>query len=225
MGQVHLQITGFRIHQEGGERVGVTQEQHVRQRHITPIETGEMQTHHQYGQCVDQSFGGIRTKVACKQCAIRQGELQMLGYQNGFQRFAFAIMTTGDHGDWLYCRQLQLLQSTQQLVFAFGDVAGDFLHCVNVVTHVHETHHVPGYASRKVGKKVLRPCCQRLFPRQGKHLRIRTRCGDLQCARFCGLRGRVLGLHGSGFQHTRIHLGQFNRFHVLTIYPLTYPVS
>ena len=41
-GEVHLQIAGFGVHQERGESVGVTQEQHVRQGHIAPIEAGQV---------------------------------------------------------------------------------------------------------------------------------------------------------------------------------------
>ena len=208
-GEVHLQIAGFGVHQERGESVGVTQEQHVRQGHIAPIEAGQVQTHHQHGKRVDESFGGVGTQVAGEQRAVRQREFQMLGDQDGFQRLTLRIMAAGDHGDRLHGRQFQLLQSAQQLVFAFRHVACDFLHGVDFVAHMHETHHVPGDASRQVDQQVLRPCCQRLLPRQREHLRIRARRGDLQRLRLRALRCGVLGLHGSGLKHTGIHLWQF----------------
>ena len=182
-----------------------------------------MQTHHQYGQCVDQSFGGIGTQVACEQRTVRQRELQMLGDQNGLQRLAITAMTTRHHGDRLHSRQFQLLQPAQQLIFSLGHIAGDFLHRINFVAYVHETHHVPRDASRQIGQQVFGPGRQRLFPRQGEHLRIRACGGDLQRLRFRRLCSWILGLHGSGLKHTGIHLGQFNRFHNSPIYPLTYP--
>ncbi len=208
-GQVDLQITGFRIHQERGERVGVAQEQHVRQRHIAPVEAGQVQTHHQHGQGVDQSFGGVRTQIAREQRTVRQRELQMLGDQNGLKRLAFTVVAAGDHRDWLYGRQFQLLQSAQQLVFAFRDITGDFLHGVDLIAHVHETHHVPGDTAGKIGEQVFRPGRQRLFPRQCEHPRIRACRGDSQRVGFRRPYGRILNLHGSGFKHSGIHLWQF----------------
>ena len=168
-----------------------------------------MQTHHQHGQRVNQTLGGVRTQIACEQRTVRQRELQMLGDQNGFQRLARGVMTTSDHGDWLNRRQLQFLQATQQLVFALRHVACDFLHGVDFVAHVHETHDVPGDASRQICQEILRPSGQRLFPWQREHLRIRACRGDLQRLRLWTLRCGILRLHGSGFQHAGIHLRQF----------------
>ena len=147
----------------------------------------------------------------------------MLGNKNRFQRLAFTAMTARDHGDRLHGRQFQLLQATQQLVFSFRHIARDFLHGVHFVAHVHETHHVPGNTTRKIGQQVFRPSSQRLFPRQGEHLRIRACGGDFQRLRLRRLCGRISGLHGSCFQHTGIHLWQFKRFHESIIYLLTYP--
>ena len=52
-----MQVTGLGVHQEGGESVGVAQEQDVRQGHIAPIEAGQVQAHQQHGEGVNQ---GIR---------------------------------------------------------------------------------------------------------------------------------------------------------------------
>ena len=101
-----------------------------------------METDHEHGQGIDQSFGGIRAQIACEQRTVRQRELQMLGDQNGFQRFPIVIMTTGDHGDRRDGRQFEFLQTAKILIFAFGHLPGDFLHCVDFVAYMHETHNV-----------------------------------------------------------------------------------
>ena len=72
IGKLHLQITGFGVHQEGGKRVGITQEQDVRQRHIAPVEAGQVQANQQHGKGVDQTLGSIRLEIAGEQRAVRQ---------------------------------------------------------------------------------------------------------------------------------------------------------
>ena len=213
LGQTHMQVAGLGIHQERGERVSIAQEQNVRQRDVTPVETGEVQTHHQHSQGVDQPFGRIRAQVAGEQGAIRQRELQMPGDQDRLQRLAFTGMTTRHHGDRLDGGQFELLQTTQQLVLALGDVAGDLLHGIHGIADVHETHDVAGNASGQIGEQFVRPGRQRLLPRQGKHLRVRARGGDFQRLRLRRRRGGRVGLHRRGLEHTRIHLRQISQFH------------
>ena len=108
----------------------------------------------------------------------------MTGDQNRFQRFAVAVMTTGDHGNRGDGRQLELLQSAQNLILALGHLTGDLFHGVHLVAHVHKTHHVAGDASRQVGQQVLGPGGQGLMPGQREHLRVRAGGGDLQCLRL-----------------------------------------
>ena len=213
--QADMQIAGLSVHQERGERVGVAQEQDVRQRDIAPVETGEVQTHHQHGQGVDQTFGRVRTQVAGEQGTVRQRELQMPGDQNRLQRLTFTGMTARHHGDRLDGGQFELLQTAQQLVLALGDVAGDLLHGVHGIADVHETHDVAGDASGQIGEQFVRPGSQRLLPRQGEHLRVRARGGDFQRLRLRRCRGGRVGLHRRGLEHTRIHLRQISQFHSL----------
>ena len=180
-----MQVTGLGVHQEGGESVGVAQEQDVRQGHIAPVEAGQVQAHQQHDEGVNQSFGGVRAQVAGEQRTVRQRELQVPGDQNRLQRLPFTGVTADDHGDRGHSWQFELLQSTQDLVLSLGHLARDLLHGVHLVAHVHESHDVAGDASRQVGQQVLlRPGGQGLVPGQREHLWVRAGGGDFQCLRF-----------------------------------------
>jgi len=47
-----------------------------------------VKAHQQHRQGVDQPLGGIRAKALAEQCAIRQGELQVLREQAGVELLA-----------------------------------------------------------------------------------------------------------------------------------------
>ncbi len=206
LGQVDLQFAGLGVHKERGERVGVLEEQHVRQRDVAPVETGEVQTHHQHSQGVDELFGSVGPQRACEQRTVRHREAQVLRHEDRLERLTLVVVAAGHHGDRLHGGQVELLQLAQQLVFAFGDTARDLLHRVHLVAHAHKAHDVAGDASRQVDEQVGRPCGERLFPWKHEHLGVGARGRDLQRSGFVRRRCGVGGFDRRGFQRTGVQM-------------------
>ena len=205
-GEVRMQIAGFGVHKERRVRVGITQEQHVGQRDIAPVEAGQMQPDHKHGEGVNQPFRGIGAQVPREQRAVRQRVFQMLGHQHGFERVAVLVVAPGDDGDRRDRGQIELAQPPEQLVLPFRHAARDFLHRVDIIADAHEADDVPGNASRQIHQQVIRPSGQRLVPRQSEHLRVRARRRDLQRLRLLRLGVFVLRLDRCRIHCARVKL-------------------
>ena len=58
-----MQIASLGIDQTGRKGIGVTQEEHVGQGDISPVETCQMQPHQEDRQGIDQALGRVRTQI------------------------------------------------------------------------------------------------------------------------------------------------------------------
>ena len=169
-----MEVTGLGIDQEGREGIRITQEEHVGQGYVTPIETTQMQPDQEDRQGINQTLGRIGAEIARKECTVGQGEFQMLCDQHGLQGLPIPGVPPGDHGNRIDRGQLQLLELAEQLILPFGHPLGYLLHGIYVIAHMDEADHVPGDAAGQISQKLLWPGRQWVLPGEGEHLRIGT---------------------------------------------------
>ena len=70
--QAGVQITGLGIDQEGRESIGITQEKHVGQGDIAPVEPGKMEPYQKDRQGIDQPLCCIRAQIAGEEGTVGQ---------------------------------------------------------------------------------------------------------------------------------------------------------
>ncbi len=122
-----VQVAGLRIDEVGREGLRVAPEQGVRQRHVTPVEAGQVQPHEQHRQGVDQPRAGAWLEMLAEQRPVGQGELQVPGDQRGLETLAVRAPASADHPQGLDARHPESAQCAQQLVLAVRDGLADLL--------------------------------------------------------------------------------------------------
>jgi hypothetical protein len=96
------QLAGFSIDEVGGEGTGVPAEQSVRQRHITPEETHDMQPYEEDSESIGKTGGGIGAKCLGIQRPIGQRKPEVSCHQCGREFFAVFVQPTRDDRYWLH---------------------------------------------------------------------------------------------------------------------------
>jgi hypothetical protein len=72
VGELVLQLTGLGVDEVRRESAGAAPEQHVRQRHVAPVEVGQVQPHEQHDERVDERGKVLRGGAVAEQAAVGQ---------------------------------------------------------------------------------------------------------------------------------------------------------
>ena len=81
-GQLRIELAGFSVHQIRGEGSGIAPEQRVGQRHVAPVEPGQMQPDQQQRLGVNQAGEGDLAQGLGEDGPVWQREAQVLGHQD-----------------------------------------------------------------------------------------------------------------------------------------------
>ena len=144
-----------------------------------------MQPDHKHRQGIDKALRRIFADIARKQCAVRQGELQLLSHEDRFKRVPLRVMPAGNYGNRFDCRKIKLFKASKEFILPFRNMHVDLFHCHNGIANTHEPHDMPGDTARQVDQEVFGPFGEGKVPRQGEHTRVRCCCSDCQSFRFC----------------------------------------
>ena len=93
--QLRSQLAGLGVDEVRRERAGVAAEQHVGQRHVAPVEAGQVQAHQEHHDGVDQRREVLGGHAVREEAAVGQRELQVLGEQRGRQLLALRVDASG----------------------------------------------------------------------------------------------------------------------------------
>ena len=165
VGERAADLTGLRVHQICRVRTRIPAEQGVGQGHVAPPEARKVQPHQQHGQRVDQPLRGVRTQALAEQDAVRQGEVKVAGEQACVQLLPVRGGAPTDDTEGLHTRLVDLLQETQHVVLANGDVGPDLLDRYDLAGDPDESHHVARDAPWKGCQMLVGPVLQRHRPR------------------------------------------------------------
>ena len=97
VGQAGLELAGLGVDEVRREPAGAAAEQHVGQRHVAPVEVGQVQPDQQHDQRVDQRGQVVGGQAVREEAAVGQREAQVLGQQRGRQLLAVLVDPAGDH--------------------------------------------------------------------------------------------------------------------------------
>ena len=172
VGELVVQLAGLRVDEVRRELAGAAPEQHVRQRHVTPEEPGQVQPDQQHHEGVDELREAVGPHPVGEQRAVGQGELQVPGDQGARQPLPLLVLASGHDRLGHDGRQADLLEVTQEVVLATGDELVGLLDRAGVLPDAHEPDHVPREAAGQLDHDLLRPLLQRHLPGQGHQLRI-----------------------------------------------------
>ena len=89
-----MELAGLRVDEVGRELAGIAAEQHVGQRHVAPVEAGQVQAHQQHGDRVDEGRHVLGGHAAAEQAPVGQRELEVLRDQCRRQVIAAAVHAT-----------------------------------------------------------------------------------------------------------------------------------
>ncbi len=178
--QHRLELAGLRVDEVRREPAGAASEQHVRERHVAPVEVGEVQPDQQHHQGVDERGQVLRLESVREQAAVRQREAEVLGHQRGRQLVAALVGPAGDHALRDDGRQTHPLQVAQHAVLAEGDLLDRLLHGVHPLAQAHDPDDVAGEAAGKGYDVAVVPVLQRGVPGQRHDRRIRATRHDPQ---------------------------------------------
>ena len=106
-GQGGVHLAGFGVHEVGGELAGVASEQDVRQGHIAPVETGQVQPGEQCDHRVQQPVHRVELHTRVEQRSVGKGERQVPGQQNRIQGVTIVVLPSENHPDGLHGRHAQ----------------------------------------------------------------------------------------------------------------------
>ena len=186
-GQVVADLAGLGVDEVRREAAGGTPEQHVRERHVAPVETAEVQPHEQHDEGVHQRRQVVGRQPVLEQAAVGQGERQVLGEQGGRQRLAVGVHAAGHHALGHDGRQRDPLEVAQQAVLPERHVLDRLLDGVRPGAEADDPDHVPREAARE-RDDVLGPLVQRQVPRQRDDGGVGSAGDDPECV---GCRHRV----------------------------------
>ena len=96
-GQGGMHLTGLGVHQVGGELAGVAPEQDVRQGHVPPVETGQVQPGEQRHHGVQQPVDRVQFHARVEQRPVGQGERQVPGQQDRVQGVVIVGLSPENH--------------------------------------------------------------------------------------------------------------------------------
>ena len=137
-----MQLAGLRVDEVGGEGAGIAAEQRVRERAVTPVETGGVQPNEQCGQRVEQAPGRVRAQGRGEQRAVGQRELQVPGDQRRVERLAGLVLPPCHDTHRLDRGDLPAVELAKQSVLPASERLADLLDCVDSAAEPHETHDV-----------------------------------------------------------------------------------
>ena len=99
IGQGGVHFAGLGVDEVGGELAGIPPEQDVRQGHVAPVETGQVQPCEQRHHGVEQAVHRVQLHARVEQGPVGQRERQMPGEQDRVQRVVVAGLASEDHPD------------------------------------------------------------------------------------------------------------------------------
>src|SRR5665648_299463 len=140
VGELVADLPGLGIHQVCRVRTRIPAEQRVGQGHIAPPEAPQVESHQQHRQRVDKPLRGVRSQIMTEQVAIRQGEVKVAREKARVELFAVAGGTTTDDAKGLDAWLPDLLEKTQHVVLANGEIGPDLLDGDDVAGELDEAH-------------------------------------------------------------------------------------
>ena len=155
-------------------------EEHVGERHVAPVEVGQVQPHQQHHHRVDERRQVVGGEAVREEAAVGQRELQVLGEQRRRQLLAVLVDAAGHHALRDDGGQPHPLEVAQQPVLPERDRLLGLLDGVGVAAEPDDPHHV---ARQAAGERhdVLGPLLQRRRPRQPQQCRVRPVRDDAEC--------------------------------------------
>ena len=171
-GERWTQLPGLGVHEVRRESPRRATEQHVRQRHVTPIEAGEMEPHQQHHHRVDQQRHVVGGEAPGEQAAIGQGEGQMFGDQGRREFVALGIDPTRHNRLRRHSRQADPVQVSQQTVLPGCHRLLRLLDGVHLRAQPDDAHDVPRQAARQGHDVLIAPLLERCRPGQPNDRRI-----------------------------------------------------
>ncbi len=137
--QLVVTLGGLDVDDVGLQRPGVTPEQRVRERAVTPEEAGEVDPHQQDDERVEQAVAEVRDRQAASHQQRPVGE-RVVEVPGDHQ--PFAGRSVGHHRDHLGRRQPVVGDRPQQAVLAVGQLVGQLLDDVRHAFQFDQLHHV-----------------------------------------------------------------------------------
>ena len=162
-----VQLSGFGVHEVGGELAGVAPKQRVRQGDVAPIEADEVQAHEQQRERVDEATRRVLAHREGKERAVGEGELQVLGDEHRVELFAVHSDAARDDRNRVDRRVRPGASRSRSMSYSWwATVSPISLTARTRPGQVHEAHDVAGNAARQGSEKRRRPLLQRNVPRE-----------------------------------------------------------
>jgi hypothetical protein len=175
---LRVQLSGLGVDQVCGQCAGIAAKQRVRQRAVAPVEAGEVNTHEQLGERVEQPAVQVGQAPSGEQRSVGQRERQVLRDQHRRQRLTVGGPAV-DHGaERIHDGDTPLGELVQQRVLTQHVTLVRLLEREDLLVHADEPHDVPGNAARNLHESPVGPVDQRRLERQVEQLGGRAQRGE-----------------------------------------------
>ena len=166
IGELIVTLTGLGVDEIGNEIAGVSPEERVAERAITPEEADEMDANEQHGQRVDQLLVETLTTLGREQVEVGERIGEVSSDQHRVERFALCVEALVGHADEIDDRELLLFQEGEQLELSIGQFGCELLQCEIAAVVFDESNHVAMTTTGKSHRKLVRPPVERRAPWQ-----------------------------------------------------------
>ena len=110
IGKRAVEVSRLRIHEIRRKLGGIASEQGVGQRHITPVEAGQVQPDKEDGERVDEALEGSLAQVLAEERAVGEGERQVFGDERRSELLTCGVHASGDDRNGVDARRAHALE-------------------------------------------------------------------------------------------------------------------